>query len=107
MPKWPRSSELRVSPSLMAQQVDSLVRRIEHAWCLPGSGVLDVTVKQMGALLFALFPEQFDGDPTEAYAEAAAIRAEQGGVRPMSNGYVPPKLKSKVPRPGAGRKHGQ
>ncbi len=76
-----------VSPNLGVRQIDSLCQRLEHHWRDPGQGALDITCQQMGAVLFALFPEEFEGDRYEAMAMAAAIRAVNNGVRPMPNGY--------------------
>ena len=50
-----------------------LCQRLERNWVNPGHGPLDITVQQMGAVLWAMFPNQYDGDPHEAKAEAARL----------------------------------
>ena len=60
-------------PRLTAELVDTFCNRLESNWVLPGQGPLDISIKQMGAVLFTLFPRYYDGDPHEATSEAARL----------------------------------
>jgi hypothetical protein len=84
---------LVVYPPLTDGQYDSLIQRLEARW---GEG-LDLTVGQMGQILWAIFPELFAGDEELAQLEAERIIEESDGVRPMPNGHRP---KPKPAEPG-------
>lgn len=64
---------LILSPELTDGQWDTLFQRLELAW----GTTVRLSVSQFGAILFALSPEQFAGDPSAAAEEAALIRASR------------------------------
>ena len=71
-----------VWPPLADSQVDALIERLELAWSDgPDRGPCDLTPRQFAGIMFALFPEQFAGDPAAAEAEAAALEAARPAGR--------------------------